>query len=334
MSTSTRMLRLLSLLQTHRYWPGGELARRLEVSPRTVRRDVDRLRQLGYPVEADRGLHGGYQLRPGAALPPLLLDDEEAVAVAVSLVTAAGGSVAGIEDSSLRALAKLISVLPPRLRGHVDAVRAYTVPSVPFGPTVNADTLSILARACRDAERLRFAYSGRGRPPGERTVEPHRLVAHGRRWYLVAWDPERGDWRTFRVDRLADPTTTGAWFRRRELPGGDPAAFVRASIAAPPPRYDVLVAIEAPAAHVRGIVTGWGTVEDVTPDSCRLRMLVDSLAWPVMALSAIDADFRVLRPLELTEHLRQMGRRFVRAAPTDTSSPPFAKGPISGRICV
>jgi predicted DNA-binding transcriptional regulator YafY len=199
-NTSGRMLRLLSLLQTHRYWPGGELAGRLEVSPRTLRRDVDRLRELGYPVDATRGVAGGYQLQAGAAVPPLLLDDEEAVAIAVGLRTAAAGAVAGFEETSVRALAKVIQLLPPRLRRRIDALQAATAPGgFGGGPTLDAGTLTTLAMACRGEERVRFSYTSRAAEPSTRTVEPHRLVSLGRRWYLVAWDLDRADWRRSRA---------------------------------------------------------------------------------------------------------------------------------------
>src|SRR5687768_4750127 len=208
MGTSARLLRLLSLLQAPRDWTGAELAERLEVSPRTIRNDVERLRGLGYPVHATRGSIGGYRLAAGATLPPLLLDDEEAVAVAVGLRTAAGGTVAGIEETSVRALAKLEQVLPSRLRHRVNALQSFTVPVPPDrpGPTVDPAVLTVLAAACRDAERLRFDYRGHDGSATVRSVEPHRLVSWGRRWYLVAWDVDRQDWRTFRVDRIAPRT--------------------------------------------------------------------------------------------------------------------------------
>jgi predicted DNA-binding transcriptional regulator YafY len=313
MSTSARMLRLLSLLQTHRHWPGTELAERLEVSQRTLRRDVERLRELGYPVNAGRGVGGGYQLRPGAALPPLLLDDDEAVAIAVGLRTAAGGSVAGIEEISLRALTKLTSVLPPRLRRRVDALQAYVVPTVIAGPTIAASSLTVLAQACRDQERVRFRYAAPGREPQERTAEPHRLVSSGRRWYLVAWDIVRADWRTFRIDRLADPVLTGGTFHPRELPGGDAADFVRDAVASAP-RHEVVVAVRAPAGQVQAVVAQWGFVEAMDDATCLLRMQVDSFDWPAMVLGAIGADFQVRQPPELAHHLAGIGRRFARAA--------------------
>lgn len=312
------MLRLLSLLQTHRFWPGHELAGRLEVSERTLRRDVDRLRELGYPVDASRGVAGGYQLRSGTAMPPLLLDDEEAIAIAVGLRTAAGGAVDGIEETSVRALTKVIQVMPPRLRRRVDALRAYTVPAFwgPRGaPTVDADALTVLAQACRDDERLRFAYTTRDGRAATRLVEPHRLVSLGRRWYLVAWDTERHDWRMFRVDRLAEPRTTGARFRRRELPGGDAAAFVRGQIASMPTRYQVVVNVRAPAADVRRVVSRWGSVEPVDDRTCRLSMNVDSLEWPAWVLMAAGADFDVVQPAELRDYLRTRGELLTRNTP-------------------
>src|SRR3982751_5729408 len=227
-NTSARMLRLLSLLQTHRYWPGSELADRLEVSPRTLRRDVDRLRDLGYPVDANRGVAGGYQWQAGAAVPPLLLDDDEAVAIAVGLRTAAAGAVAGFEETSVRALAKVIQLLPPRLRRRIDALREVTSPGVfGGGPVLDASVLTTIALACRGEERLRFEYAPRSSPSAARHVEPHRLVPLGRRWYLIAWDLDRADWRSFRVDRLSEPSATGARFRPREIPGSDPVAWIR-----------------------------------------------------------------------------------------------------------
>jgi predicted DNA-binding transcriptional regulator YafY len=314
MSTSARMLRLLSLLQTHRFWPGRELAERLAVSERTLRRDVERLRDLGYPVDASRGVAGGYQLRGGAAMPPLLLDDEEAVAIAVGLRAAATGSVAGIEETSVRALTKVVAVMPARLRRRVEALRTYAVPARTAGPAADAATLILLAQACRDDERLRLTYTSATGDRTERLVEPHRLVSHGRRWYLVAWDTERHDWRTFRVDRLAEARPTGARFRRRVLPGGDPAAFVRDRFAAVPTRYHVVVVAHAPIDHVRRIVAhtgGW--VEPVDDTSCRLLMDVDDLDWPAFVVGALGAAFDVVEPAQLRVHLRDLAGRFLDA---------------------
>ena len=308
------MLRLLAMLQTHRYWSGSELAERLEVSARTLRRDVDRLRELGYPVNASRGVAGGYQLAAGGSLPPLLLDDDEAIAIAVGLRQAAGGAVRGIEETSVRALSKIVRMMSPRLRRRVDALGEYTVPAVfGGGPTVDADALAAIAQACRDDERLRFDYTARDGARATRLVEPNRLVTMGRRWYLVAWDVDRADWRTFRVDRLTDPRSTRFRFEQREVPGGDAAAFVNTQIASIPTRYQVLVDVRTSAAHVERVVGGWGTVEPVNAGSCRLRMSVDALDWPAMVLAAVGADFDVIEPMELHEHVRRIGELFGRA---------------------
>ena len=309
------MLRLLSLLQTHRYWPGAELADRLEVSSRTLRRDVDRLRELGYPVDASRGVAGGYQLQAGAAVPPLLLDDEEAVAIAVGLRSAAAGAVAGFEETSVRALAKVIQLLPPRLRRRIDALQAVTSPGVfGGGPVLDAGVLTTIAMATRGEERLRFDYTPREGPALRRHVEPHRLVPLGRKWYLLAWDLERGDWRNFRVDRIAGPALTGARFRPREIPGGDPVAWLRSRIQAIPNRYDVSVLVEATPEAVRAVVGHWGSVEPVRDGVCRLRMNVDDLGWPSMVLGMLGAPFTIESPEELRERVQAVGRALLGGA--------------------
>ena len=314
-NTSARMLRLLSLLQTHRFWPGSELAERLAVSPRTLRRDVERLRELGYPVEASRGVAGGYQLQAGAALPPLLLDDEEAVAIAVGLRNAAGSAVAGIGEASVRALAKIVQVMPPRLRRRVDALQTYTVPAaLGAGTTVDANTLTVIAQACRDDERLRFGYRTRAGERASRLVEPHRLVSLGSRWYLVAWDTERHDWRTFRVDRLTDPTVTGMRFRPRELPASDAAEFVRDQLASIPTRYQVIVDVRAAKATVQRAVWDWGTVEPLNEQVSRLTMNVDSFEWPAFVLGTVGAEFTIVQPDEFGTYLRELGERLLRSA--------------------
>ncbi|MGK5681202.1 helix-turn-helix transcriptional regulator [Actinoplanes sp. URMC 104] len=311
-NTSARMLRLLSLLQTHRYWPGAELADRLEVSPRTLRRDVDRLRELGYPVDASRGVAGGYQLQAGAAVPPLLLDDEEAVAIAVGLRTA----VAGFDETSVRALAKVIQLLPPRLRRRIDALRAVTTPGVlgGGGPALDAGALTTIAMACRGEERLRFDYTPRDGETSARHVEPHRLVPLGRRWYLMAWDLDRGDWRSFRVDRLAAPTLTGARFRPRDIPGGDAAAWLRSRMSRIPSRYDVAVVLSTDAAHVRSLIGHYGTVDDLAPGSCRMHMNTDDLGWPVMVLGVLGVPFTIESPPELRDRVRETAKTLLRGA--------------------
>ncbi|MBV9583204.1 MAG: YafY family transcriptional regulator [Chloroflexi bacterium] len=318
-NTSSRTLRLLSLLQTHRFWAGDELADRLGVSARTLRRDVDRLRELGYPVEARRGIDGGYQLAAGAALPPLVLDDDEAVALAIGLRAAAQGAIAGIEESSVRALAKVARIMPPHLRRRVDALRAMTSgPAVwSGGPYVDAGVLTTIAQACRDEERLRFAYTAQSSERSTRHVEPHRLVSLGQRWYLVAFDLGRGDWRSFRLDRLDGLRTTGMRFQPRELPAVDAVSFVRAGIQNLPTRRRIEVVVHASAATVRDRVGQWASLEEVDEGTCRLRMTVDNLDWPALALGTIGAEFEVVRPTELIDHLRDWGARFTRAAAGD-----------------
>src|SRR5437764_124409 len=239
--TSSRLLELLSLLQGRRDWPGAELARRLEVSGRTIRRDIERLRRLGYPVESLTGPAGGYTLRAGTAMPPLLLDDDEAIAIAVGLRTAARASVAGIEETAVRALVKLEQVLPAQLRRRVAALGSATLTLPMPGPTVDPQHLTTIAGACRDFECLRFGYRARDGAETRREVEPNSLVNLGRRWYLVAWDRERGDWRTFRVDRLTKPVSTGVRFAPRKLPTKDAAAYVERSITSAPVRYEAVV---------------------------------------------------------------------------------------------
>ncbi|SDT99482.1 helix-turn-helix transcriptional regulator [Amycolatopsis keratiniphila] len=314
-NTSARMLRLLSLLQTHRFWSGIELSDKLEVSERTLRRDVERLRELGYPVNASRGVAGGYQLRSGTVMPPLLLDDEEAVAIAVGLRTAASGSVEGIEETSVRALTKVVQVMPPRLRRRVDALQAYTTPAAVTGPRVNAASLTVIAQACRDDERLKFDYAARGGEESARLVEPHRLVSLGRRWYLVAWDLDRVDWRTFRVDRLSEPRTTGARYRPREIPGGDAVKFVEAQIKARPTTHTLVVRVQAPKDRVESAVRYLGgALEAIDESSCRLTMNVDTFDWPVLILAAIGAPFEVESPSAFKDHLASVAALFTAAS--------------------
>jgi len=318
-STSTRTLRLLSLLQARRYWPGPELAGRLQVSPRTLRRDIDRLRELGYPIQAQRGADGGYQLAAGTALPPLLVEDEEAVALVIGLQAAAQSAVEGIAESSVRALAKVVQVMPARLRRRAEALGAMTVPAS-WGSaaqaSVDSGILTTVAIACRDTERLRFSYTAADGQHTGRHVEPHRLVLLGRRWYLVGYDLGRHDWRSFRLDRLTAPRGTGTRFRPRTLPAADAAAFVRAGVDSVIAAYDVEVLIQAPAAAVRQRIGQWAAVEDIDATSCRARMTADSLDWPVMALGAVGAGFQVVSPPELLDRVRDWGRRFSQASVT------------------
>src|SRR5688500_8211349 len=271
LETSARLLRLLSLLQSRREWTGPELAKRLEVSERTIRNDVDRLRSLGYPVDANRGAVGGYRLGAGAELPPLLLDDEEVVATMVGLRAATG--LAGVEEVSLRALAKLEQVLPRRLRRRIAALGEFAmrVPDDTPPPQVDAEVLTTLAAACRDAERLRFDYRTDGGGESRRDVEPYRLIAWGRRWYLLAWDVERGDWRTFRADRITPRIPTGPRFAPRPLPADDVTAYVSGRVSAAAWRYRARVVVHAPADEVASRITpAVGHVEARDAGSCVL----------------------------------------------------------------
>lgn len=317
-STSARLLRLLSLLQTRKDWPGNDLAQRLEVSPRTVRRDVDRLRELGYPIHAAMGTGGGYQLGAGASLPPLLLDDDEAVAVTVGLRTAAQGGLSGIEETSVRALAKLLQVLPSRLRRRVDALGAFTVPMPSEGPTVDADVLALVAATCRDSERLRFDYESHQGALSRRNVEPHRLVSHGRRWYLVAWDITRENWRTFRVDRMRPLTPTGPRVPPRDPPPGGVAAYLaeRMNLHMWPIKARVRLAMSAQEA-LRGRAAHYGTIEAVDEHTCVLLCAGADMVAMACYLAMLDVDMEVEEPAELREAMAHLGGRLSRAAKED-----------------
>jgi predicted DNA-binding transcriptional regulator YafY len=313
--TAARLLRLLSLLQTPREWPGTELAERVGVSPRTVRRDVERLRELGYPVEASMGSLGGYRLVAGTAMPPLLLDDEETVAVAVGLRTSTVSAVAGIGEASVRALTKLEQVLPSRLRERVRALTSATLAVTWDGPSVEPEHLAVLAGAVAGRERVRFRYrTGDGTDSG-RLVEPHRLVAAGRRWYVVGYDVERDDWRIFRVDRLREPRLTGARSVPRELPEGDAAAYFRQRMHGLLPVYRAVVTLHAPAETVAGrLGDATGELEPLDGGSCRMHSTADTLDWLAQRLALLGCEFEVHEPPELVEHLRVLAARLARAA--------------------
>jgi predicted DNA-binding transcriptional regulator YafY len=318
LETSARLLRLLSLLQTPREWTGAELGERLGVSSRTVRNDVDKLRELGYPVLATRGAAGGYRLGAGAAMPPLLLDDEEAVAVAVGLRTVATGAIAGIEEASLRALAKLEQVLPSRLRTRVGGLRSIITP-VPFAsaaPTVDPDVLTAVAAACRARERLRFSYLSHDGASSSREAEPYQLVNWGRRWYLVAFDVGREDWRTFRVDRITPRTPGGGRFTPRPLPASDLADWVARRVATGAWRYRARVAVFAPAAAVSERIGPYaGTVTATGDQTCVLDTGSDSLATMAVYLGFLGWDFVVESPPELAAEVRALAGRYQRALP-------------------
>lgn len=308
---SARLLRLLSLLQARPHWSGPELAGRLGVTTRTLRRDIDRLRDLGYPVDAGPGVTGGYRLRPGGDVPPLLLDDDEATAVAVALHAAAAGAVPGTEQASLAALAKLDRLLPSRLRHRVDALRGAVVTLAPPGDAVDPDLLVSLAQACAAHERVALAYDDREGRRSERRIEPYRVVATGRRWYLLAFDVDRGDWRTFRVDRVAEARRTGHRFVPVKPP--EPAEFVGQAITTRPYRHRATVVFDATADEVArrvpptvGVVRARGRRAELTVGSDHVDSLVGHLV-------ALDLPFEVVRPPELRERVRRLGNRLARA---------------------
>jgi predicted DNA-binding transcriptional regulator YafY len=309
--TSARLLALLSLLQIRREWTGQELADRLEVGPRTIRRDVDKLRSLGYPIEAAPGVAGGYRLSAGGELPPLLLDDAEAVAVAVGLRTAASGSVAGIEETSVRALAKLEQVLPSRLRRRVSALSDATSAFSIDGPQIDADLLATLAGACRDGTRLQFGYVARDDKATRRNTEPSAVVYSGYRWYLVAFDNDREDWRTFRIDRIRGRVREAGRCRRRTVPGGDPAAYVKQQLrlggAGETPAAPGRIRLHAPAAEAgRRIPKRYATVEPDGEDACIVTTVGSWTRSFLVWMALLDVQIEVLDPPELTEAARTL----------------------------
>jgi predicted DNA-binding transcriptional regulator YafY len=321
-----RALQLLSLLQTYKFWPGNDLAGRLGVSARTLRRDIDRLRTLGYPVDATPGAAGGYRLAAGSHLPPLVLDDDEAVAIAVGLQRVAGAAIDGIEDTSLQALAKLEQVLPDRLRRRVAAVHA-NIATLRWpggeGPTVDPDALAVLAQACRDQEEVRFEYRRRDGEETRRLVQPHQLVSAGRRWYLVAWDVRRDAWRTFRLDRLSETRLAGARFAPRELPAADAAAFVASSLASIPKAMEARLLAhgdrEAVSQALRWTdfeLTGDGNGEG--PLEVEVRH--DSVDWlvQIIAMLATVCDVTVEGPPEVAAGVERLGQRLCRASGAKT----------------
>ncbi|MDW3179846.1 MAG: YafY family protein [Acidimicrobiia bacterium] len=312
-----RALQLLSLLQTHRMWRGSELAERLEVTERTVRRDVDRLRELGYPVDATPGAEGGYRLAAGAHLPPLLLDDDEAVAVAVGLRSAAGAAISGIEETSLRALAKIEQLLPDQLRRRVSALDS-SITAMRWSPSetavIDSDALAVLASACRDHEEVRFDYRRRDGEDSRRLVEPHQMVTAGRRWYLVAWDVRRDDWRTFRLDRLGNAARAGKRFTPREIPGGDAADFVAASISAIPREIEALVAVDAPYASFEEVLR-WTdhTLLETEPHRCVVSLRTEHIDWLVLTIAhiALTGPTNVIEPTDVADAVRLLADRLT-----------------------
>jgi predicted DNA-binding transcriptional regulator YafY len=313
MDPTERVLRLLGLLQQRPVWTGPELAERLGVTTRSVRRDVERLRALGYPVNATQGVGGGYQLGSGRALPPLLLDDEEAIATAVSLRLAAGGTVAGASEAAVRTLAKLDQVLPARLRSEVRAVHDAITTLEGGRVEVDADALLVLARAARDRLRVGLGYRPAERPPTQRRVEPYQLVATGRRWYLLAFDLDRDDWRTFRLDRVSEVRATTFRFRPREAP--DVASYVQRSVTVSPYQHEARVLVHAPAEVVRERVPPTvGSVERVDDATCRVVAGANSLEALAWHFGALGHPFTVEAPAELRAVVAGLGARLVASA--------------------
>jgi predicted DNA-binding transcriptional regulator YafY len=311
LETSARLLRLLSLLQARADWPGAELADRLGVTVRTLRRDVQRLRDLDYPVYSVPGVAGGYRLGPGASLPPLQLDDDEAIAVVVGLRSTAGHTVTGLAEASVRALAKLDQVLPARLRERTSALQHATIALASPAPLVDQGVLTALAAACRRHQRLELRYTDHGGAVSTRMVEPHRLVSTGYRWYLMAFDTGRDDWRTFRVDRIGE-VTPGGRFAPRDPP--DAAGFVGSAVTTAPYSYQARVVLHAPVSEMAKRVTpGEGVLEDLGEDRCLLTTGSDSLPAMTYHLAILGAEFTVLEPPELIEHLRETSGRLSRA---------------------
>jgi predicted DNA-binding transcriptional regulator YafY len=318
--TSTRLLQLLTMLQARRDWSGQELASRLEVSTRTIRTDIERLRDLGYPVEASPGVGGGYRLSHGTTMPPLLLDDEEVVAVAVALRSTAGAGVTGIEEASLRALIKLEQMLPNRLRHRIDEVRTATVSVPGAGPTVDLAVLSAIAGAIRASEQLRFDYVAHDGRHTIRTTEPQRLVVWGRRWYLLAWDVDRADWRTFRVDRIKPKTPTGPRFPPRTLTDDEASRFVQRSAGTATWRYRARIRIHAPLDQVRALLPVAVDVAADGPDRCIIEAGSDTPHQLALYVGLLDIDFDILEPPGLADAFIRLAERYQRAAEALTAS--------------
>lgn len=314
LGTSARLLQLLLLLQGRRNWTGNDLAERLEVTERTLRRDVERLRTVGYQVHSSAGIAGGYRLAVGAALPPLLLEDDEALAVSIGLSAVAAGTVAGMEEAAVRALTKLEQVLPTRVRRRAKALYSSIVSLAAPGSTVEPRTLVVLASACRDDERLTFRYRDVTSHASDRVVEPSGLVHVGNRWYLVAWDVERKDWRTFRVDRIEPHPATGTRFTRREPPEGNLATYVSRSVSSSPYPFRARVVFRAPIEVVaERISPSAGLLETLDEARCVLHTGAHSLDTLALWIALLGVEFDVLDPPELVDHLRTLGKRMLRA---------------------
>ena len=315
LETSARLLHLLSLLQMRREWTGAALADRMTVTERTVRRDISKLRSLGYPISASPGIAGGYQLGSGAQLPPLLLDDDEALAVALGLAAVATGPVAGIGEASVRALAKLEQVLPGRLRPKFSALRLSVSVLAGNAASVDPQTLTALSGAIAEQRVVSFRYAAAGAAPGRRLVEPYKLVSTGRRWYLAAWDLERQDWRTFRMDRCQSIPSLRERYFPRPLPAKDMAAYVQDSITRFPYRYDVVLRLAVPLSELQErIPPEAAALEEDGPGHTILRGGWDSLDMPLMRLAGLGLEFEILAPPEMRDRARSAAALLQRAA--------------------
>lgn len=309
--TTARTLRLLSLLQRRRYWPGADLAARLEVSERTLRRDIERLRELGYTVEADRGVDGGYRLGGSTGDAALLLDDAEAVALAVALHAAACGTTE-LAEASLGALTKVLSMLGPAQRQRAETVRSATA----FGSALESAAprlalLDVVASACRDQVRLSFDYVAADATATSRYVEPCRLVALDGRWYLVAHDCDRDDWRTFRIDRMDDPVPARNTFPSRTPPASDLTDYVRFNMAERSTAHRVVLEIDLPGDRIRHLYGTWVDVDDLGDGRCRLTMDADSFRWPTHIVANLDVPFAVVTPPAFERHLRSLATQLA-----------------------
>lgn len=328
LDTSSRLLRLLSLLQSRPFWRGRELAARLAITERTVRRDIDRLRSLGYPVDASAGAAGGYQLAAGSNLPPLLLEDDEALAVSLGLRLATTGTVQGMEDAALRAFAKLEQVMPSRLRSRVRNLHAAVLPLGPEGPGVPYARLVAFAQACRALQRLQFDYADQSGRASVREIEPHALVSTEARWYLLAWDLARGDWRTFRIDRIAGMPRAGERFLPRKVPGGDAAAFVSRAISVQPYALKARIELHAPLAHMRErIPASVGHLSAIDDARCVLETGAQRGDVLGYHLALLGVEFRVLEPDTLRDQLKTMAQRLQRASRATRTAKESAIGP-------
>jgi predicted DNA-binding transcriptional regulator YafY len=327
-ATTTRTLELLSLLQSHRHWTARELVDRLDVSERTLRRDVERLRELGYSIESTRGVAGGYRLEAGTGLPPLLLSDDEGVAIAVGLRSQAAAGLRGAEHTTMSALAKIEQVLPPALRRRIEALQAVATPTGGPGsgpgsgpgaaPSVDSDLLGLLALCCRDGERVRMRYTDAAGVPSARSIEPHRLVPLGRRWYLLAWDRDRDDWRTFRLDRIADVFPTRVHFTPRELSDEDALERVQRAVRWRDQGVTARIVVDLPVEEFRARLGWWARDAEPTPDGRAAVWPIEGESVQAVAAALLwvppGAGCRVEGPPELLEFLRAQSGRFAAAA--------------------